>query len=103
MCLAPQPDFRRVLKDVQGYVSQRSLKRSSIAALLFRQLERLYEAHHSSALVEVRQRDAYRAEIFRHVRGIGGAGDDRGDPQVTQQIFEEELRPAIGELACPVW
>ena len=33
---------------------------------------------------------------------IGGAGDDRGHPRVAKQVFQEELRPALGESARPV-
>src|SRR5208282_218359 len=57
--------------------------------------KRLDKGHHLLALVGIGQRSAHSAEIVGHVRRVGGAGDDRGDPRVRQQVFQEKLRPAL--------
>jgi hypothetical protein len=48
------------------------------------QLERVDEGHHPLALVGVGQLAAHGAEIVRHGRCIGCAGDDGGHSRVTQ-------------------
>ena len=58
--------------------------------------------HHSPPLVGIGQWTAHGAEIISHMRGVGSAGDNRGHPWVTQQIFEKKLRPACGELGSPI-
>ncbi len=54
------------------------------------QLESVDEGYHPLALVRIGQVTAHGAEIVRHVRRVGGAGNDRRDPFVGEQVFEKE-------------
>ena len=68
-----------------------------------RKLQRRSERFHSPALIGIGQKTTHGAEIVGHMGRIGGAGDDGGDARVAQQIFQEKLRPGVGERARPVW
>ena len=65
-------------------------------------LQRSSECVHLLTLIGIRQRTAHGAEIVGHMGRVGGAGDDGGDARIAQQIFQEKLRPGVGEGARPV-
>lgn len=65
-----------------------------IIVVRFVGLKGLDKGHHALALIGVGQAATHCAEIVRHVRRIGSAGNDRSYPRVAQQVFEEELGPA---------
>src|SRR5208282_3894909 len=81
---------------VEGW-SRASRHRARCRIISMSELKRLDKRHHLPALVGVRQGASHGANIVGHMRRIGGAGDDRRDPRVAEQVFEEKLRPTLGE------
>jgi len=65
-------------------------------------LQAVDEGYHPLALDRIGQGAAHGAEIVGHVRRVGGAGNDRCDPFVGEQVLEEELGPAAGEVLRPI-
>src|SRR5215831_4905372 len=65
-------------------------------------LQTVDEGHHPAALVRIWQAAAHCTEVVGHVRWVRGTRNNCSHPVISEQVFEEKLRPAAGEVLSPV-